>query len=435
MSGRNVRLKLAVCGAFLFSACGKDTNINQIFKISGEDERIDTLLALGRIHYDRGEHEKAGVYASEAYEINHNNEKAAILYAYVLLGQVGIDPFSMAGAIIKKTEDEAAAKVAAAKGAKLAETASTTSGASALSDFATLINIEKKDIELMGKVEDSELAIFADIPIFVPAKADAEGGPRTTNNTLVHIKQAVDVICPFIASAARVEGYSRHTCTSATGVMKFQSKSHFLWALAHLGEALAFNSAMLYSPTTTGTLTASATPDTGLFKRATALSTKGSSVTIDGIADYVAAVIELKTNVAQIFDTASDSMLFATLSDLTAVTLAFGQIAGMPDTITKKITAGLATIKELGSKLSTGADSELDQRTAALKLQMSKTLNTSLKTSIDAFSAKYSEEEMAKLSTADQETVTKNKETLCTTYKDLSGFSAGDTSAALPTGC
>lgn len=432
MSVRGMWWGLILGSTIVLSSCGRDSNLNQIFKIGGEDQRFDTLMALAKIHYDRGEHNKAAEYASEAYEINPSSEKAAVLYSYVLIGQVGIDPFAMTKALMEKSSTSTGTTAGTTK---LADSSS--SAADAMSQFSSLINIESADIKKMGTVEESDNPIFKDIPIFIPTKPDAEGGARLTNATVININRAIKVICPFVAPAARVEDYALHNCTSATGTMQHQAKSHFLWALAHLGEALAFNSALLYNGDASSTALTQApktsTPNTGLFARVEALNS--TTFKVEELADYVGAVGELKDNVEAVFSTDDDSMLYSTLADLTAITLAFAQVPGVPVSVTAKISDGLKTVKELGDKLSSTADSALATRTEALKLQMNKSVNTKLKSSIEKFNTQYSDEALNEMTEAERTNIEEKRASLCSTYKDLSGYSAGDSSAELPTGC
>jgi tetratricopeptide (TPR) repeat protein len=434
----NGRFKaIATCIGLILAGCGKDSNVNQIFKSSDDDKRFDTLLALGRINYDQGNHDAARKYAEQAYTINPESEKGATLYAYVLLGQVGIDPFSMTKSLITKTSTSStAATTTTGTTTKLDLAEASTNGAEALTKFSTLINIDEVDIKNMGDYESSDNKYFKDFPIFIPKKPNADGGPRSVNKTLINVVKAIKVICPFVSPDARIDGYDLHDCTSSDSDLKTQAKSHFLWSLAHLAEALAFNSVLLYDggDGKAAALAEADAPETGVFKRVSALDQTKFSGT--EIADYVDAVVELKDNIQAIFDTSSDSMLFSTLSDLTAVSLGFAAMPGIPDSVTKSIKAGLQTIKDLGEKLSSSADSALGAQTEALRLQMNKSVNTKLKKSISVFNNQYSDKDAVKeLPAAEQAKIAENMDNLCSQYKDLSGYNSGDDSVELPDGC
>ncbi|MEZ4743612.1 MAG: tetratricopeptide repeat protein [Bdellovibrionota bacterium] len=432
MACKNGILSAVICGFLVvFGGCGKDTNVNQVFKTSGEDSRIDSLLALARIHYDRGEHEKALDYAEKAYAINPQLEQAAILKSYVLLGLAGMDPFNITKKLILAKDDEAATNNLMAE---------STTGADALNKFSSIVNISDDDIQTyMGSFDESDNPLFSgsEYAVFVPKKPDDAEGPRAGIATISHMMEAIQTICPFVSEDAKIADYEPHNCEPANSNFTSQAKANFLWSLSHLVEALAYNAALLYEgqPDTTALADSatSTTPKTGLFKRVEVLDSQ--TFNENQVADYVNAVQEIKENVEAVFDVSEGSMLNTTLSDLTTVSLGFGAIAGIPSDVTDKIKKGLASIEELADKLTNGVGGQLNSKTEALKQQMTKKVSGKLKDSITKYNEKYTEEAIAAMPSDKKTQFEENKTQLCTTYKDISGYNAGNTSVALPTGC
>ena len=81
----------------ILSGCGS-ANFNKIW--GGDDKALDSLIAQAKIHYDKGDFDKAEDFAEKAYDINDQNEEAAVLLGYINLSKGGIDPFVLAKKLV-----------------------------------------------------------------------------------------------------------------------------------------------------------------------------------------------------------------------------------------------------------------------------------------------------------------------------------------------
>lgn len=384
------------------SSCGS-SNFNQIFKVSGEDKRLDSLLALGRISFDRGEYDKALDVAKEAYAANPNSEEAAVLLGYAYLGSVGSDPFGMVRNIIEAQEGEGGAKLA---------TSNDTSDV--LSSFSSVIALSDDDVQEMldAKAGVSTNPFFVGKDVYIPKLASEA---RANVSMVNSVSKAITAICPFVSESSKIDGYALHNCESANIDSKIQAKSDFLWALAHLAEGLAFNAALFYSPGTA--LMQGATSNTPIAARVAALQ---GTVNPSQVADYISAVDELKDNITDIFNTSEDGMLYSLLADLSAVSKGFGSIAGMSGDVSDSIDSALGKVKTQSESYS-GEDSELGSQSEALKNQFNENINNKLKTSITTFNN-------------DGSHTAEDKAKLCESYKEITDY-ASNPGVQLPTGC
>lgn len=416
-----VLVKSMIASGLLMTACGKDTNLNQIFKTSGENERLDSLIAVGQVHFDQGEYDQAEEYAQKAYDRNNDSEDAALLLAYTKLGQAGINPFTIAKKLILKSEESKASNTT-----KLAET---TSAASALEEFADFISISTDDIDSM--IETESVTEYADIfgsgfSIPIPKEPDAADGPRNSVNTIKKLVEAIKVICPFVShpnsddatdTGAIVKGYALHDCEPTKHETKLRAKSNFLWGLAHLVEAVAYNTVILQSGTASAGLAGTTT--TALQQKAEKL--KSVKPTLENITEYVGAVSELKEDVSKVLDTSKGGMLYTVLADLKAVSGGFDSIVGMPKDIKSKIDNAINSITSTLDTLSTGSSEadELEGKSNALKQQLNAKVSSDVKDAVEKFNTEFSDQYVSGLPPEKQTEITEKKSNLCTAYQEL----------------
>ena len=82
----SLKQSVLVCAAVIsvlgLTSCGNGINFNKVW---GDDEGLDSLIAQAKIYYDKGEFEKAETFAKKAYDINNENEEAAVILGYIHL--------------------------------------------------------------------------------------------------------------------------------------------------------------------------------------------------------------------------------------------------------------------------------------------------------------------------------------------------------------
>ncbi len=371
------KLPLVVALAMSLSACGTSSNFNQIF--GKDEESADAMLEIAKAAYDRGDFAKSEELATKLLDRNPDNESAALVLGYTYLSMGGIDPYRLARELIKlDTKDKTATTgtVPTTGQSLLQDDANKSSDASStLTQLGALINLEETDFEALASTTfaagdaDNEidgdnngvepsLFVAGTNKLFIPARVNDE--LRAKVEVLTYMNKAVKTVCRFVDDAVKTEDI-RHqdpSCAATTASRSSPAKSHFLWAFSHLTESLVYQSVLLYSGAKNGTSNfqvASGTLDQTQFSGENALG------------DFVSKVTELKNATDAVFDTTnSDSMLRATLNDLTAVTLAFDQITGLPEGIKNRIVNAFKKINEVGDTLGGGSANNA----GALKGQM-----------------------------------------------------------------
>ncbi len=349
--------------ATALAACGDNFNINQILVTKEQRETVDILTAEAEINYDRGDFGAARSKAEKAYAINPKHEKTAVLLGYIYLSSAGIDAFQLAKSMIKVGDNQRAAA--------LQSSSDTGDAAQTLSDLSSVIGISADDIIKLGTIPDSAVAAFQSYPVIHPADASIARS-QSGVATLEYLGRAIQVICPFVDPAVLIEGDPRHArenCPESGKVSNELAKLHFLWAFAHLTDALAFREVLLYR---SGEAT---TPHIQL--RAEAVKTGATDV-----ATYLNMVTELNADILAIFDPANaDSQLNAVLNGLRAASAALSALPGIPDSLRAGITEAVSSIENAAPEgVANGAGD-------ALKGQLTTEISGNLSTKIDELAA------------------------------------------------
>lgn len=336
-----------------FTNCSEDQNgFKDIFVDEGQKDAIDHILSEAQFEYDDGNYDEALKIADEVLAINPNNEEAILLKGYVYLAKGGIGTFELAEKLIDLSEDDDETNL------RFASSSSNEAG-DFLDDLGSLI-ADNEDIDKMyldpneidyenTKIKGSE---YGDGNIKFPKKASIA---REDANFLENINDAIEIICPFVNEAAKVitstessEIDDRHLttkCPPYTGTKRSPGKIHFLWALAHLGEAIAFNYVIFPSVTT-------------ITNKVTDIENDAPSqgqLNVTQLTKYINDIGELSAVVDAIFPTGEtaekDAMLTAIFNNLTAVGNGFGQMPGIPKEVTESIDDALSKLKETKDSL------------------------------------------------------------------------------------
>ncbi len=348
-----VKVCIGLLSCLFLSACG-DTNFNEILLTSdSQKEAIDQLLIEARYEYDKGNVDEALELAEKAYTINPYGEETLILKANIYLSQAGLDAFGIADRLINDDEGKSQ------EGDKTA---------SAFSALADIMNLSTTDYDAMA---DSSQVDGTTIKILYPRSAvDARerGSPVLTT-----INDAIATLCPLIQDSAKMATDTRHQCEKSPNIQKL-AKSHFAWSLAHLGEAIAFYTVVLFDN------------DNGTPNIQDAIN----GVDRNNIAALVSRLSTVTTAINSIFPTgatAESSMLNAMFNNLDTTNKGFSTIAGIPESVTKKVSDAISNLKtkvsSIGSQGS-GTDAVASKQNEALRNSLTTGMSTQLKSKIEA---------------------------------------------------
>jgi hypothetical protein len=364
--------------------CSGSTNFNQFFVSKKQKEALDSLNARAEIAYDKGDFQEALKYAQKAYDANPTSEAASVLLGYIRLSLAGVDTFQLADNLIQQSDNASSSLIAETKDVS-----------SSLGDLAGIIGFSEEELTKLTTTEVGELKGESENPIFdeesmnVVFPLSAADARANIVDNLVHLNSAIDVVCPWVEESAKILETSgrdvndpRHLpkeCPPSTTTRRFSAKAHYLWSMAHLSEAIAFNS--VFSKNLTA-----------LDKRAEALNSKSSV----NPADYVGGVVELAEIVAILMPTdpeeSASSMLKAIFNDFKATSTGFAAIPGMPDSLSKSINSALTKLEEQSKKISQ-AGGDVDADAGALRDQLTKKLAEKVKQQMTEREDEFSAEE------------------------------------------
>ncbi len=356
---RILALHLALLVVAALSGCSAETNILGKTTPPEHLETFENLLDLARAAYDRNDLPKALKYAKKAHDLNEDSEEASLLFGFVNLSLAGGDPFSLAKGLTADAKEKDAA------GGGEGGTAGT------LTSLKTVLAIRDDELLLMAQKDESD----PDLPILVPGCVE---DARGVAERLQYLNDAILATCRFIDESAKITDDYRQKCESYAGPHDQPHKAHFLWAFAHLTEALAFNAILTYS-------TADPTgKQSNLELRAAKIQT------IDAAQDltvFVEAVQSLNKTLRAVLpaggacsDAAPTTQLRATLNDLLAVDQAFALIPGMPKKITSSLQKAMSRVK--GATSASGGDNRAAQA-QALKGDFTKKMAKGIAEKID----------------------------------------------------
>lgn len=349
--------------------CGADSNLFSFVTPDGHYDSFEALMAQARASYDRNELDDALKYSKKAYVMNSKSERASILYGLVNLSLAGGDPYGLAKAMIannKKKTEETPAALMLADG----------NSADTLTSLKTVLGITDDELKSMATVDE----IDPDLPVLVPKCVE---GSRKTAERLMQLNEAIMAVCPFTDEDVRIGSDYRQMCETIESGHKQTDQAHFLWAFAHLTEALAFNAVLTYGD---------ADPDgkkSNLELRVDKLKSMDTS-TPEGVTALVAAVdttTAMLESIMPISGKCSEEepthLIRATLNDMLAVDAAFGRMPGIPPKVSAGIEKAMARIKAV--TVSNGTP--ITAQTQAMKKDFSKKMATSLAEKIDGMGA------------------------------------------------
>ena len=156
------------------------------------------------------------------------------MLGFAYLGKAGIAPFALAKALIIEDGDEQADS---------GDKASSGGTSDVLSGVASVLGVSDADILKLGDLNSST---NSSLPLLVPYCANRA---RASLESIEIMNKAIEVVCPFVSSGVKLSEDARHACEPTDLASNFQGKANFLWAFAHLSEAIAFDKVVKYSTT------------------------------------------------------------------------------------------------------------------------------------------------------------------------------------------
>lgn len=414
---------LLIGGISVLGGCGSATNIAARLTPDAQVESFDNLVRVARSAYDSGDFESSRAFALEALNIDPLSEEASIIFGYACLGLSGLDTFTLAGKLseMQKKKTDAAAPADGAASAADAPAAGSSDTSDVLGQLSTVLGLTAEDFQKMSTLDVTD----PELPVLIPKCAEAS---RDIVATLQYVNEAISAACPFVDIKVRLRDDLRHYCDTYTGKKAHVSQAHFLWAFAHLTEALAFNAVLTYGSK------AGSGGKTNLELRVAKVQ-QNKVTDPSQLEGFVASVKSLESTVSAILpvgttcsETAPTTQLRAVLNDMIAVDLGFAYLPGIPKSITKAITDAMTKIRQIQATANAGDQSAAQSQ--ALKSQLTKKMATALKTKLDDLKA------AADAATAAGETPTEvtpeQKIAVCSSYKSIAGTGAAD---AIPDLC
>ncbi|MDQ3231275.1 MAG: hypothetical protein M3Q07_05590 [Pseudobdellovibrionaceae bacterium] len=360
------KFALALGSAWLLTACGSN-NFNAFFTSKEQDQAQDQLRIRAQYEYDQGNNDKALEITDDILKMNPYEEKTLVLRSYAYLGKAGLDAFSLSKNLINQSDNKD----------------TTTSSGDATSDnlnsLASVIGLSSADFDELG-AKDSTTGTAIYIP---KSRTDAR---ESLSEIIQNIGLAVQTLCPIIQAgeAKNATNDPRHDCVSSPQAVQGRAQSHFAWALAHLGEAIAFYSVVLYDDGAVGT--DGKALGANLQRVSSKLNPTGD------VGKFLTDLTVLTNAINKIFPTgtteAADSMLNAMFNNMKVTSLAFSSMGGVPDSVTKSIDESIANLETKVSKVSSTTDSSATSDAAKQNAAIRNALTTSVATDLNAKIAK-----------------------------------------------
>lgn len=354
------RIALVLGSAWLLTACGSN-NFNAFFTSQEQKNAQDQLRIRAQYEYDQGNNDEALEITEEILKVNPYEEKTLILRSYAYLSKAGLDAFSLSGNLIDQSENK--------------DSTTTTGDATSdnLNSLASVIGLSETDFNELGSKDTS-----TGTTIYIPkTRTDAR---LSLSEIVQNIDLAVQTLCPIIQAGAPKDATKdpRHDCESSPMELQGRAQSHFAWALAHLGEAIAFYSVVLYDD---GAVGADGKPKGANIQRVS------SQLDQTNVTKFLNDLTVLTNAINKIFPTAAadaaDSMLNAMFNDMKVTSLAFAAMGGVPDSVTKSIDESITNLETKVSRVSSTTDSGATTDAAKQNAAIRNALTTSVAADLD----------------------------------------------------
>lgn len=398
--------------AFLLSlwGCGEDQNFNQIFVDDGQKKAFDHLLATAQTKYDKGNYSEAADLAQQVVNKDGENEDAIVMLGYSKMAMAGADIINIAKNLVDQNAGTHICEGGEMKEVDSSTTSTATSDAenNPLEQLLCAFNVtdEQKALLILDNNEstdadgnvvvkgESDNTLFTDYPVDLPKLA---GDARESGNAAItKINEVITLVCPFVKESAKVlvangndEDDARHLCTASTRPRHASAKVAFIWAVAHLVEAVWFNTIVVNDVDM-------------LSQRVEALEGSLALNTTTNISQYLGGLAEMVDVLDVVMPSTSNasnpSMMNAMINNLYATVAAFTAVDGMPSSVTSSLDGFLTKIKASANKVkdsTSSASSNTGASTAGLKEQLNDGLAKELETQITNNKSDFSAEELS----------------------------------------
>lgn len=334
-----------------------DSNITQYLATEDEKNSMEQLIMESQYEYDQGNFDDALEVAQKAYNRNPASEEANIQLGYIYLAKGGLDIFSLASGLIEESESSAGGD----------------STANLFATIGSVIGLTDTEIQLLTSGEST----LSDITVYNPSTVEEA---RNAGSSIVdNLNNSIQYLCPFVDESAKLldDGSltdSRHdatNCPPSEQTRTLSAKSNFGFALAHLGEAVAFYSVLFYAD--------EGQEVSNLQRQVNAIGATASTNT----AQYISDLQSLTTTIDAVFPTDTDadgSMLNAVFNNLEVTSRSFAAVAGLPSDVTSSVTSAITNVKSKTSEVSSATSNSSAMKESFTK-DIAKTLTTQINSS------------------------------------------------------
>jgi hypothetical protein len=364
--------------------CGADSNILGLTVPDEHKDSFEYILTEARVAYDHGRLDEALELSTKAFQMVPDSERAALLFGFVNLSLAGGDPFKIARALAEDSSNRRSAKSTGTATSTSVETSTSTatetsdSSSDALGPLRTVIGLRDDEVELIATLDVNDV----ELPIYIPSCVE---DARIALKKLNYINNAIFAACRFVDVEARIDGDYRQQCEQFAGVRRQGARAHFLWAFAHLTEALAFQSVLMYGSSD------GKAGSSNLEKRVEKIKAQ-SAAGATGIQTFLASLTTLQRTLAAVMptsgrcsQTAPTTQIRATLNDLLAVEAALSRLPGLSPDIGNSLKKALGRFKDVQGGLDPGQAKAA--QTKALRQDLTKNMSKSLGEKIDGLAA------------------------------------------------
>ncbi len=369
LKGSACALVISLSSLLGLIGCGENTNPNGMFLTTdAKSESLADLFSEAERQYDLGNYGKALNLAQKALDKSPGNEAVSILIGYIHMSMAGIDAFKLVTDLIDQSATESAS-TATGQSASTDSCSDSDGAVKSLCKLGKVIGLTNNDKVLLTNSAaslnlDDDSADADTSGERIPKKASEA---RTAGVVLVTgVNQTIKDICPLVSESvkilisgdqSRTNDDPRHVlsaCTPSKLPLNLKAKAHYLWAFAHLTEAIAY-------------YTVFSEQLTNAQKQIDSLNSSDPISFIKNLSTVSKLVDAILPTDASI---SADTMLTAIFNDLEAAANGFKEIPGMPENITSSITKALTELKEkiktLSSKANGGSTSTNTDNTAAV---------------------------------------------------------------------
>lgn len=400
--------KLTIAGilALILLGCGEEWNVNKVFVSKNQSNTLVSLIENAQIAYDKGHFKDALKYAEKAEKLSPHNEQIAVLLGYINLSLSGMDPFKIAKGLVTASKSSNASNDEKNKALLQASSSRATFFFDTLK---SVLDLDRQTLKQFGEISKEEkLAAFKNFDILLP-KSASEIRSLDEVEVIHRLNQAVKKICPFVNEKLRNvdldERHNENNCPTTSTIRERKVVSHFLWAFAHIAEAVVFYSVVQYQEE------GKDRPNIAL--RADALQKNSQNLDVSSYAQHTVSLAEAMNSVYAVND--PDSQFTAMITNIALAADTFAAIGKMPTKVKQALIRAVTSINDQRDQM--GGESDIEKQGNSFKNQINRMFAIELGRQINAFAQNNPDE------------FEDNKDSLCRSFDTISG------GMTIPAGC